>query len=114
MALQPSFVLIPVVLLVPTVFSIYPRFFPYTHDNSRCTRTLNRMGTVFTGTGMGMRKYTQGLPLVILSGLELENVWVSKMTNGTWLQLVRSCTLLTVWLVPDFKLQSLQESSRYL
>ena len=46
-------------------------------------------------------------------GLELENVWVSKMTNGTWLQLVRSCALSTVQLVPDFKLRSLQESSRY-
>ena len=67
MALQPSFVLIPVVLLVPAVFSIYPRFFYYTRDNSRCTRTLNRMGTVFTGMGMGMRKYTRGLPLAILN-----------------------------------------------
>ena len=45
--------------------------------------------------------------------LELENAWVSKMTNGTWLQLVRSCALSTVWLVPDFKLQSLRESSGY-
>ena len=47
-------------------------------------------------------------------GLELENVQVSKVTNGTWLQLVRSCTLSTVRLVPDFKLQSSWESSRYL
>ena len=45
--------------------------------------------------------------------LELENVWVSEMTNGTWLQLVRSCTLLTVQLVPDFKLWGSWESSRY-
>ena len=36
-------------------------------------------------------------------GLELENTWVSKKTNGTWLQLVRSCTLSTVLWVPDFK-----------
>ena len=36
------------------------------------------------------------------------------MTNGTWLQLVRSCALLTVQLVPDFKLWSLWEHSRYL
>ena len=47
-------------------------------------------------------------------GLESENVWVSEMTNGTWLQLVRSCALSTVWLVPEFKLQSSQESSRSL
>ena len=46
-------------------------------------------------------------------GLESENVWVSEKTNGTWLQLVRSCALLTVRLVPDFKLQSLRESSGY-
>ena len=46
--------------------------------------------------------------------LEPENVWVSKMTNVTWLQLVRSCTLSTVQLVPDFKLQSSQKSSGYL
>ena len=32
--------------------------------------------------------------------LESENAWVSKVTNGTWLQLVRSCTLSTVQLVP--------------
>ena len=47
-------------------------------------------------------------------GLESENARVSKKTNGTWLQLVRSCTLLTVQLVPDFKLQSSQESNGYL
>ena len=45
--------------------------------------------------------------------LELENAQVCEMTNGTWLQLVRSCALSTVQLVPDFKLRSLQESSRY-
>ena len=44
-------------------------------------------------------------------GLELENTQVSEVTNGTWLQLVRSCTLSTVRLVPDFKLWSLWESS---
>ena len=47
-------------------------------------------------------------------GLELVNVWVSEVTNGTWLQLVRSCALSTVQLVPDFKLRSLWESSGYL
>ena len=46
-------------------------------------------------------------------GLELENAQVSEMTNRTWPQLVRSCALLTVQLVPDFKLRSLQESSGY-
>ena len=46
--------------------------------------------------------------------LESENVQVSEVTNGTWLQLVRSCALLTIWLVPDFKLRSSQESSGYL
>ena len=46
-------------------------------------------------------------------GLESENAWISEMTNGTWLQLVRSCALPTVQLVPDFKLWSSQESSRY-
>ena len=46
-------------------------------------------------------------------GLESENAQVSKKTNGTWLQLVRSCALSTVRLVPDFKLWSLWESSRY-
>ena len=46
-------------------------------------------------------------------GLESENVQVSEVTNGTWLQLVRSCTLSTVQLVPDFRLQSSQESSGY-
>ena len=43
--------------------------------------------------------------------LESENAWVSEVTNGTWLQLVRSCALSTVRLVPDFKLRISQESS---
>ena len=42
-----------------------------------------------------------------------ENAQVSEMTNGTQLQLVRSCALSTVWLVPDFKLRGSRESSRY-
>ena len=46
-------------------------------------------------------------------GLESENVQVSEVTNRTWLQLVRSCALSTVRLVPDFKLQSSRESSGY-
>ena len=46
-------------------------------------------------------------------GLELENAWVSEKTNGTWLQLVRSCALSTVLWVPDFRSRSMQESSGF-
>ena len=46
--------------------------------------------------------------------LESENARVSEKTNGTWLQLVRSCPLSTVLRVPDFRLQSMQESSGFL
>jgi hypothetical protein len=30
---------------------------------SRCTHTLTHVGTVFVGTGRGMGKFTQGLPV---------------------------------------------------
>jgi hypothetical protein len=34
-----------------------------THNIVRCTRTLNRKGTVFSGTGRGMTHGTRGLPM---------------------------------------------------
>ena len=38
---------------------------------------------------------------------------VSEKTNGTWLQLVRSCALSTVLWVPDFRSRSMRESSGF-
>jgi hypothetical protein len=34
-----------------------------THEFPRCTRTLTHVGTVFAGTGRGMGKFIQGLPV---------------------------------------------------
>jgi hypothetical protein len=75
-AVSYGFVRHPQCHISPAVLCLHLWYCACTHDNTRCTRTLNRAGTMFTGTGMGMIDYTRGLPVAITMAGRCSNVVV--------------------------------------